>query len=241
MAFGPVDGHGRRMPLSLAEQLLRLAASSLLGGAIGFERESREQPAGLRTHLLVSLASTTFMVVSCQFVFYQHYTNNGLVHVDASRIASNVVVGIGFLGGGAILHAGLQIKGLTTAASLWLVAAVGLAAGAGMFLLAGLVTAITLVTLVALRVVERNFKTVLHLHVRIVNEGDFLTRAQVEQALATIGAEVSDLEYARDRRRNRSRVNMKVRLQRQDLEEPMVKILEALPSVLTIRVRRNGN
>ncbi len=229
------------MAISLAELLLRLAASSLLGGAIGFERERREQPAGLRTHLLVSLASTTFMIVSSQFVFYQHYTNDGLVRVDVGRIASNVVVGIGFLGGGAILHAGLQIKGLTTAASLWLVAAVGLAAGAGMFVLAGLVTAITLVALVALRVVERNFKTVLHLHVHIVNEGEFLSRAQVEQALASIGGEVSELEYARDRRRNRSRVNLQVRLRRQDLEEPMVKILEDLPSVVAIRVRRNGN
>ena len=147
------------MPISLAELLLRLAASALLGGAIGYERERREQPAGLRTHLLVSLASATFIIVSTQFVFFQHYVNDGLVHVDVSRIASNVVVGIGFLGGGAILHAGLQIKGLTTAASLWLVAAVGLAAGAGMFVLAGLVTAISLFALVALRIVERNFKS----------------------------------------------------------------------------------
>ena len=229
------------MLISLAELLLRLAASTLLGGAIGYERERREQPAGLRTHLLVSLASSTFMIVSSQFVFYQHYLNDGLVHVDVSRIASNVVVGIGFLGGGAIIHAGLQIKGLTTAASLWLVAAVGLASGAGMFVLAGLVTAITLVALVALRVVERNFKSVLHLNVRIDNEGEFLTHAQIEQALATIGAELSDLEYTRDQGRNRSRVNMHIRLARQDLEEPMVKILETLPSVLAIRVRRNGN
>ncbi len=229
------------MVISLAELLLRLAASVLLGGAIGYERERREQRAGLRTHLLVSLASATFMIVSTQFVFFQHYVNDGLVRVDVSRIASNVVVGIGFLGGGAILHAGLQIKGLTTAASLWLVAAVGLAAGAGMFVLAGLVAAITLFALVGLRVLERNFKSVLHLHVRIDTEGEFLTRAQVEQALATIGAEVQDLEYARDQRQNRSEVNMQVRLARHDLEEPMVKILENLPSVLAIRVRRDGN
>src|SRR3954454_23181536 len=162
------------MPITLLELFLRLGTSVLLGGGIGFERERREQPAGLRTHLLVSLASGTFMLVSSQFAFYEHYPNDGVIRVDMGRIASNVVVGIGFLGGGAILHAGLQIKGLTTAASLWLVAAVGLAAGGGMFVLATLVTAITLVALVALRVVERNFKKVLHLHVRILNEGEFL-------------------------------------------------------------------
>src|SRR4051794_17838154 len=107
------------MPISLVELLLRLGASVFLGGAVGFERERRDQPAGLRPPLLVSLASATFMIVSTQFVFYQSYVNDGVIHADVGRIASNVVVGIGFLGGGAILRAGLHIKGLTTAASLW--------------------------------------------------------------------------------------------------------------------------
>ena len=111
--------------------------------------------------MLVSLASATFMVVSTQFVFFQHYVDNGVIRADMGRIASNVVVGIGFLGGGAILHSGLRIKGLTTAASLWLVAAVGLAAGSGMFSLAGLATAMSLFVLVALRIFEQSFKAVL--------------------------------------------------------------------------------
>ena len=133
------------------EFLIRMAAAIFLGGAIGYERELREQPAGLRTHLLVALGSATFMLVSSQFVFFQHYPGDGIVRVDGSRIASNVVVGIGFLGGGAILHSGLRIKGLTTAASLWLVAAVGLAAGAGMYLVAMSATVLTLFALVVLR------------------------------------------------------------------------------------------
>jgi putative Mg2+ transporter-C (MgtC) family protein len=229
------------MPISLVELLLRLGASALLGGAIGYERERREQPAGLRTHFLVSLASATFMIVSSQFVFFQHYVNDGVVRADVGRIASNVVVGIGFLGGGAILHAGLQIKGLTTAASLWLVAAVGLSAGAGMFTLACLATAITLFALVVLRYLERRFKSVLHLRVQINTEGEFLTQAQVEQALGPIAAEVTNIEYARDRVRNRSRINVEIRLSRQDLEEPMVKLLEALPPVRSLKVHRTGS
>jgi putative Mg2+ transporter-C (MgtC) family protein len=229
------------MPISLLELVLRLGVSSLLGGAIGYERERREQPAGLRTHFLVSLASATFMIVSSQFVFFQHYVNDGIVRADVGRIASNVVVGIGFLGGGAILHAGLQIKGLTTAASLWLVAAVGLAAGAGMFLLASLATGITLFALVVLRYLERNFRKVLHLDVRISSEGEFVTLAQVEQALDPIKAEVTGIDYARDRVRNRSRINLQVRLSRHELEEPMVKLLEALPSVRSLQVHRTGN
>jgi putative Mg2+ transporter-C (MgtC) family protein len=229
------------MPISFLELFLRLGISVLLGGAIGYEREMRDQPAGLRTHLLVSLASATFMVVSTQFVFFQHYIDNGVIRADTGRIASNVVVGIGFLGGGAILHSGLRIKGLTTAASLWLVAAVGLAAGAGMFLLAILATVISLFALVVLRIVERSFKDVLHLRVRIDTEGEFLTRARVQEALRPISARVTDVDYARDRIRNRSRIFIDIRLPTHDLEEPMVQILEHLPSVQNLRVRRTGN
>jgi putative Mg2+ transporter-C (MgtC) family protein len=226
------------MPISLFELFLRLLSSVLLGGSIGYEREMRRQPAGLRTHVLVSLASATFMVVSTQFVFFQHYVDNGVIRADMGRIASNVVVGIGFLGGGAILHSGLRIKGLTTAASLWLVAAVGLAAGAGMFALAILATVITLFVLVALRVLEQGFKTVLDLRVRVDTEGDFLTRAQLQDALRPLGAVVTDVDYARDQSRNRSRIFVDVRLPSREMEEPMVRILESLPAVQQLRVRR---
>jgi putative Mg2+ transporter-C (MgtC) family protein len=226
------------MPISILELCLRLCVSVLVGSAIGYEREMREQPAGLRTHLLVSLASATFMIVSTQFVYFQHYTDNALPRTDLGRIASNVVVGIGFLGGGAILHAGLHIKGLTTAASLWLVAAVGLSAGAGMFLLAAFTTVLALFALVVLRLVERQFKNVLHLRVRIDTAGEFLTRSQMEQALKSLGAEVTDVDYARDRIENTSRIFVEVRLPRSELEEPMVKILEDLPSIRKLRVRR---
>jgi|SRR6516162_9633468 putative Mg2+ transporter-C (MgtC) family protein len=102
------------MTIGIGELILRLGASVLLGSAIGYEREMRERPAGLRTHLLVSLASATFMLISSQFAFTQQYAlgGDGLLRADVGRIASNVVVGIGFLGGGAILHSGLRIEGL---------------------------------------------------------------------------------------------------------------------------------
>ena len=127
------------MSITVVELIMRLGASVVLGSAIGYERELRERPAGLRTHFLVSLASATFMLVSSQFPFPQNYhvtVADGFLRADVGRIASNVVVGIGFLGGGAILHSGLRVEGLTTAASLWMVAAVGLASGAGLYVLA---------------------------------------------------------------------------------------------------------
>jgi len=146
------------MPISWIEMLLRMGASVFLGAAIGYERERIGRAAGLRTHLLVSLASATFMLVSTQFVYYQHYTKEDLVAVDTSRIAASVVTGVGFLGAGAILRTGLSIQGLTTAASLWLVSAVGLAAGAGMFAEAVTATIVTLFSLVILRRLEAKTK-----------------------------------------------------------------------------------
>jgi putative Mg2+ transporter-C (MgtC) family protein len=229
------------MPITLLELFLRLGASVLLGGAIGFEREMREQPAGLRTHLLVSLASATFMLVSSQFAFYEHYLNDGVIRVDMGRIASNVVVGIGFLGGGAILHSGLRIKGLTTAASLWLVAAVGLASGAGMFVLAAVTTSISLFALVVLRIVERNFKSICHVRARVDTEGACLTRSQIQETLSPIGARVTDMDYATSLARNRSCVVVDIRLPSHELEEALLKSLEGLPAVTHLRVRRLGD
>jgi putative Mg2+ transporter-C (MgtC) family protein len=230
------------MPITMTELIMRLAVSVVLGSAIGYEREMRERPAGLRTHLLVSLSSATFMLVSSQFPFFQNYVgageSGGFLRADVGRIASNVVVGIGFLGGGAILHAGLRVEGLTTAASLWLVAAVGLASGAGLYVLALASAAIALLALVGLRFIEIGFKSVLNLRVRIDSVGEFVSRAQVQEALRPIGAAVKDVDYARDRAANRSRIHVDVRLPRHDIEETMVKILENLPSVQRVRVRR---
>lgn len=133
--------------LSLGTQLdltVRLVVAMVLGAVIGLERELQRMPAGFRTHALVSLGSAIFTVVSA-FAF----TGPG---TDPTRIAAQVVSGIGFLGGGAILHYGGTVRGLTTAASLWAVAGVGMAAGAGLWVVA-LVS--TILVIVALEVFQR--------------------------------------------------------------------------------------
>jgi putative Mg2+ transporter-C (MgtC) family protein len=132
-------------PLDLGLQLdlvLRLLLAAFLGAAIGFEREVRGHPAGLRTHTLVALGSALFTELS----IYGFPTEPGQP-VDPTRIAAQIVTGIGFLGGGAILKEGLNVKGLTTAASLWAVAAIGMAAGAGNWFLAIASTVIVLFAL----------------------------------------------------------------------------------------------
>jgi putative Mg2+ transporter-C (MgtC) family protein len=131
--------------------LVRLAVAALLGGLVGLERELDEKAAGLRTHILVASGSALFTLVSA-YGFHEFLTQGGaVVRADPSRIAAQIVTGIGFLGAGVIFRQGLTVLGLTTAASLWLVAAVGMAAGAGFW--EGAVIA-TIVALISLRPLE---------------------------------------------------------------------------------------
>ena len=227
------------MPLSHSELFLRLAAAVVFGGAIGWERETREVPAGLRTHLLVSLASATFALVSFYVASFQNAPAGGHPSYDGSRIASNIVVGIGFLGGGAILHSGVNVKGLTTAASLWLTAAIGLSAGGGMFVLAAASTAFSLFALVVLRfTLEVPRRRFVRLTVQIDLEGGFLSREGIVEFLRPLGAEVTAVDYSRDFSNLSSRMELNVKLRDGSLEEPLMKRLESLPGVRRLKVDR---
>jgi putative Mg2+ transporter-C (MgtC) family protein len=135
--------------IDLGEQLdisLRLFVAAVLGAAIGLEREIHAHPAGMRTHLLVSLGSAAFTVLSI-FFFEAPAAPNGSLPTDPARIAAQIVSGIGFLGAGAILKYGSSVRGLTTAASLWATAAVGMAAGAGAWLVALITTVLVVLSL----------------------------------------------------------------------------------------------
>ena len=126
---------------------MRLCVAALLAGVIGIERELREQEAGLRTHMLVCVGATLFMVVGVYGWSDFRLGNDIGVVVDPSRVASYVVSGIGFLGAGAIIRYGVNVRGLTTAASLWVVAAIGVTVGVGLYAYAVATTAIVLLTL----------------------------------------------------------------------------------------------
>jgi putative Mg2+ transporter-C (MgtC) family protein len=136
--------------LSWPEVLGRLALAAALGAVLGLERELREREAGLRTHLLVSLGSALFTIVSA-YGFREFATAGAFSRIDPTRIAAQIVTGIGFLGAGAIIRQGLSIRGLTTAATLWVVAAPVLATGAGYYSAAVITTAVALLALGPLR------------------------------------------------------------------------------------------
>ena len=133
--------------MSDLELIERLCLAAVLGGVLGFEREWRNKTAGLRTNILIAIGSCLFTVMSIDM----SRTAGG----DPTRIAAQIVTGIGFLGAGAIMRTGLNVQGLTTAAMIWVNAAVGVAAGGGEYRVAVVATAVAIAALVILGPVER--------------------------------------------------------------------------------------
>jgi putative Mg2+ transporter-C (MgtC) family protein len=135
------------------EGLARLSLAVVLGGAIGIERDRLDKPAGLRTHMLVALGAAMFMVISI-LLAEQYASPDGMDRIDPSRIGSTIVTGIGFLGGGIIFRTVDRVHGLTTAAGMWVAAAIGMASGSGYYVIATGGTVLVLVVLIVMRRVE---------------------------------------------------------------------------------------
>jgi len=140
------------------EALFRVGVATVLGALLGLEREMTGKPAGLRTHMLVAEGAALFMVVSILLTQQFGVLNAANVRVDVTRIGSTIVTGVGFLGAGMILQARDRVYGLTTAAGIWVAAAIGTVAGSGFYIVSVFGTILGLLTLVALRVVERRLR-----------------------------------------------------------------------------------
>ena len=187
-------------PIDVGEQLdisFRLLIASVLGAAIGLEREIHAHPAGMRTHLLVSLGSAAFTVLSI-FFFEAPPGPSGALPTDPSRIAAQIVSGIGFLGAGAILKYGSSVRGLTTAASLWATAGVGMAAGAGAYVVAGLTTVLIVFSLGPLNWVLNRFQVRRDatLHLRVV-AGRLEALGEISKILLTRKFEIATVNTQR--------------------------------------------
>ncbi|WP_139993242.1 MgtC/SapB family protein [Paenibacillus paridis] len=160
--------------------LIRLLLAVLLGGLIGFEREFNHHPAGFRTHILVSLGSALIMMLS--IYGFADFIKEENVRVDPARLATAVITGIGFLGAGTIMFTGKAIKGLTTAASLWVVASIGLGIGAGFYFATIAATGLVLINLFVFNIIEKRFlrsKKVRKLVIQAENSPDLLENISV--------------------------------------------------------------
>ena len=140
------------MPYTV-EIMLRLILAAVLGGVVGYEREHTSRPAGFRTHILVCVGSALVMVTS-EFIFEKY---RSAANLDPARLGAQVISGIGFLGAGTIIRDGFNVRGLTTAASLWAVSCVGIAAGIGFYEGAVAATLMIFLTLITLKKAEKHF------------------------------------------------------------------------------------
>lgn len=221
-----------------AELIARIAAGAALGGIIGYERDRHRRPVGLRTHLLVAMAAATFTVLSSQFSYWQHYGKDDLVEVDSTRIAASIVSAVGFLAGGAILRTGITVQGLTTAAGLWLVTAIGMCAGAGMYAVSSAVTAMGIVALTVLRRFEDKDDHLVRRRVKVVLGEDDVDIGQVVVALTALGAKASEVEYERRLDDDKKRVVATFDVQSPDTLSvaKLVGSIESVPGVRRVRV-----
>jgi putative Mg2+ transporter-C (MgtC) family protein len=186
-------------PLINLEMMGRLLLASVLGALIGFEREIHGRPAGFRTHLLVSLGSCLFVIVSIDFYrMYGNFSGTGPVGVDPGRIAAQVVTGIGFLGAGAIIREKASIRGLTTAACLWVAAAIGLSCGAGKFDAAIVVAFLAVFSLLLLKKVENRISKDTYIAVKIWSSDLDGQQAVMERCIEECQAEVVDVSVEKN-------------------------------------------
>ena len=216
--------------------LIRLAVAAGLTGVIGLERELRDRAAGLRTHMLVGVGAALFTLVSAYGWGDFEFSNRSGVVFDPTRIAAQIVTGIGFLGAGAIIRQGVAVRGLTTAASLWIVAAIGMAVGAGYYSAALIATGIVLVGLGPFRWLEGG--TMLRRFRRAGRELEIdLTREHsIAAPLAVIDerrVRVSRVQFEDDRDRRMLRIELDLPLG--PAEERLVEDLASLEGVLAVR------
>lgn len=176
--------------------LLPCILALIFGGLIGFQREKAERPAGLRTHALVCLGSTVFTLIS-----YLGFSS--LYDVDPSRIAAGIVTGIGFIGAGVIFRQGPLVRGVTTAASIWVVASVGMALGTKLYYLALLVTVLGFITLSILKYIEDRVIKLPNYLVRITTSENFTDMNKIISLLKKMSVNIKSKKYELDENNKR--------------------------------------
>lgn len=214
--------------------VIRLLVATALGALIGFEREYHAKEAGVRTHLLVAVGSCLFMILSAYG--FDAFLNQDHVSFDPSRIASQVVTGIGFIGAGTIILQKQMVRGLTTAAGVWVTAAIGLACGAGMYVIACITTVIVLTSLglinVLLPYVSQRERRVMFL------AEDYEVMTEVLENLRSEKITVLNYEMHKDAEENNGKmlVSLEIRMQRYDNVKSITSILKDFEKVEIVQI-----
>ncbi len=220
--------------ISEVQIILRVLVGAGLGAVVGIERERQDQPAGLRTHMILVIGATLAMVLSVNlgYLFARPGTPS-----DPARLAAQVISGIGFLGAGAILQYGFNVKGLTTATSLWTMAIVGLTVGAGYYLVGVITTALMLVVLTLLNIIEKRYvRTSVSRYLLIdANFHKGLVKA-IRHLLEEFSDNVASFTIQRNVKNKRLRIQVVARIPRGQTLEELVEALSDIDGVRNLKV-----
>ena len=215
--------------IGFTQMLLRMGLALILGGIIGFERERDSQPAGLRTHMILVVGACLTMMLSINIA--------DQAGTDPSRMAAQVVSGIGFLGAGAILRYGYNVKGLTTATTLWTMAIVGMAVGMGYYLVATITTIVIIAVLSVLEVLEKKFVRINVIRNIIVDVHDRKgVIREVRKNIGQIADQLLDFSVQKSVKNKHLRIEIAARFNRSEKVENMVEQISAIDGVRALKI-----
>lgn len=218
------------------EMLFRLVAALLAGAFIGYERSFHGRPAGLRTHVLVCLASSLLMLVT---VYEMHWVKTGPaeIRLDPTRMAQGIMTGIGFLGAGVVVKEGMTVRGLTTAASIWITSAIGILAGVGLYIPMAISVLMTLAVLSAFRWIEAKVptQTYFHFDVKYANGGD-LSDEEMRTLIGNHKFSIADFSYRLETEGRILRHSMTLRTTDRSAARKLATTLRDNPDVLEFKL-----
>ena len=229
------------MATETREIVFRLAVALVAGALIGFERSYQGRPAGFRTHALVCVASSLLMLVTAYESQWMHVSGD-LVRLDPTRMAQGIMTGIGFLGAGVIVREGLSVRGLTTAASIWMTATNGILAGIGFYFPLVVGVAITLGVLSMFRVIEEKMPTLAYFHFDLkLARPIALSEPELRALVERHGFSIANFSYRLDAEGEVRRHSMVIRSPNKASARQLAETLERTPSVLEFRISPTGD
>ncbi|HEX9320983.1 MAG TPA: MgtC/SapB family protein [Xanthobacteraceae bacterium] len=222
--------------------IVRIAGALLIGALIGFERTFHGRPAGFRTHALVSLASAILMLATVYQSEWMTAVSVDTIRTDPTRMAQGIMTGIGFLGAGVIFKEGLTVRGLTTAASIWVTAAIGILVGVGFYFPAIVAAIATLAVLAVFRMIEHRLPSEFYAHHTLkFDRGSVLPEDELRKLISGHGFTIANLSYRLAEGGKIFEYRMVIRTRDRENAENLSRHLRQLPEVIEFRIAPTGD
>lgn len=227
---------------TMVDIVKHLGVAAVAGGLIGLERSYHGRPAGFRTHTLVCMASSILMLVTIYQKLWFSGADIETVRIDPTRMAQGVMTGIGFLGAGVIMKEGLSVRGLTTAASIWMTAAIGILAGVGFYSAVFIGTIFTLVVVLVFPWIETRIPTLAYAYLTLRFCRDTtLQKAELVELISSQGFSIANISYSAEKEGNFFEYSMTIRTPRRDNMHRLSNIFSNLESIIEFHIHQTGD